>query len=197
MKKFIFWAILLLTPLQSYTTYELSCRKDVLKESARVLFAQLGVREATNHNDGFMVETYLASVGLGRGNPYCAAVQYYCFAESVRLLGIDPIYIPIPKTGSTQSVYNFAQSNGKRIKNNPQRNDLVIWRLGKSGSGHVGRIVGVGKAGWVQTIEGNTESGSQGNQRDGGGVYEKRRCLNHVLGRMYVRGLIHFKPIGD
>lgn len=196
MKKLVYWAILLIIPLQSFKTYEVSCHKDVLKESSRVLFAQLGVREATNHNDGFMVETYLASVGLKKGNPYCAATQYYCFAEATRLLGLEPIYIPIPKTGSTQYMYNWAAENGKRIKNNPQPNDLVIWRLGNTNSGHVGRITAVGKAGWVQTIEGNTNASQNGNQREGGGVYEKRRCLNHFLGRMLVRGLIHFNTKG-
>ena len=34
---------------------------------------QIGVAEATGHNDGVQVEKYLKSVGLGKGYPWCAA----------------------------------------------------------------------------------------------------------------------------
>lgn len=192
MKK-ILLLIVLSIAISSYTARELPCNRDLLKVSKTVLISQLGTREATNRNDGVQVEKYLASVGLGVGNPYCAAIQYYCFSEAARKLNIAQSEIPIIKTGSSQKLYDWAEKVGKKSSINPKPNDIIVWRDGKSYSGHVARVMAVGRGGWVTTIEGNTTSGEKGNQREGGGVYEKQRNLFHPLGRMKVRGLIHFK----
>jgi hypothetical protein len=44
-----------------------------------VYLSQLGVCEATGHNDGREVEKYLRSVGLGKGYAWCAAFVHWCF----------------------------------------------------------------------------------------------------------------------
>ena len=194
MKKILILTILTFL-LSSFTAREIPCNKDVLSLSRQVLVAQLGTRELTNRNDGTRVESYLSSVGLPKGNPYCIAIQYYCFDEAVNVLGLPKSEIPIIKTGSSQYLYNWAIDNGKKASLNPRVNDILIWRTGKTNSGHGGRVIAVGKGGWVTTIEGNTSSDAKGNQRDGGGVYEKKRNIFHPLGRMKLRGIIHFKDV--
>lgn len=72
----------------------------------------------------------------------------------------------------------------------PERFDLIIWNMQGTSSGHIERIVLTGKAGWVTTVGFNTSSGISGSQRDGGGVYYRKRNLNHVLGRMQIKGLV-------
>jgi hypothetical protein len=52
--------------------------------------SQVGVREATGHNDGKEVEAYLRYCGLKKGDPYCAAGQAWSHGQ---------LNIPNPKSG--------------------------------------------------------------------------------------------------
>lgn len=189
MKKLI---IILLFPicLFSQVKYELKCNKELLLKSRDICISQVGIKEATGHNDGERVESYLASVGLSKGNPYCAAGQYWCFSEAAKLLSFCNCMIPIYRTGSTYLMFNKAKQVGKKVSYKPQKNDLLFWIL--TTTGHVERIDSVLKGGWVKTIGFNTSSGT-GNQRDGEGVYLRKRNIYHILSRMKVRGLIGFK----
>ncbi len=47
-----------------------------------VYLSQLGVREATNRNDGPQVEAYLRYVGLKAGSPWCAAFVSWCLGQA-------------------------------------------------------------------------------------------------------------------
>ena len=98
--------------------------------------------------------------------------------------------IPIYRTGSTYLMFNKAKQVGKKVSYKPQKNDLLFWIV--TTTGHVERIDSVLKGGWVKTIGFNTSSGT-GNQRDGEGVYLRKRNIYHILSRMKVRGLIGFK----
>jgi hypothetical protein len=42
----------------------------------------VGVTELTGKNDGPLVEAILASTGNKKGDPYCAAFNYYCYREA-------------------------------------------------------------------------------------------------------------------
>jgi len=102
--------------------------------------------------------------------------------------------IPIAKTGSTVAMYNEARLEGTLSKSKqPEVGDLVFWRRGRTNTGHVERIVAVGKAGWVTTIAFNTSASATESQREGDGVSFKKRCLSHPLTRMQLRGLVSFK----
>ncbi|TJZ63571.1 CHAP domain-containing protein [Sphingobacterium olei] len=44
--------------------------------------AELGVREATGHNDGERVEAYLRYTHLGKGYEWCAAFVSWCYGQA-------------------------------------------------------------------------------------------------------------------
>ena len=178
--------------LFSQVKYELKCNKELLLKSREICISQVGIKEATGRNDGKEVESYLASVGLSKGFPYCAAGQYYCFLKASEILKLDKSEIPIYRTGSTLKMFNEAIKNKKRVKYLAKIDDLLFWILPNRSGGHVERIDSVLKSGWVKTIGFNTSSGT-GNQRDGEGVYLRKRNIYHILSRMKVRGLIGFK----
>lgn len=173
--------------LFSQVKYELPCNKQLLQKSHCIARSQIGVTEKTGKNDGKQVEMYLASVGLSKGNPYCAAGQYWCFKEAARLLNLSEKLIPIKKTGSTFAMFNAAMQKGKKVKYISKQNDLLFWIITRTG--HVERIDSVTKGGWVYCIGFNTGL----NTREGSGVEYKLRNIYHVLSRMKVRGIIGFE----
>ena len=89
-------------------------------------------------------------------------------------------------------MFNKAKQVGKKVSYKPQKNDLLFWIV--TTTGHVERIDSVLKGGWVKTIGFNTSSGT-GNQRDGEGVYLRKRNIYSPLSRMRVRGIIGFEGI--
>lgn len=167
------------------TKYVLPYDKYLLVQSRKVLISQIGVTEATGKNDGLQVERYLASVGLPKGNPYCQAGQYWCFMQVGKP--------PIPKSALAISSFQYAKKLNDKAAYSPSQDDLIIWNKPKTVFGHIERIIEVGKAGWVSTVGFNTSSGAKGNQRDGGGVYKRKRNLYHFLGRMQILGLVGWK----
>jgi hypothetical protein len=176
----------------SQQKYMLKCDSKLLSSSLDSALAQVGVRERTGRNDGYMVEKYLTSVGLLRGNPYCAAGQYWSFYVSAMALSLNASMIPVLKTGIANSMYNDAMSKGVRAKFVPERNDLVVWRQKNSSHGHIERVFKVLSAGWMMTIGFNTSGYNEQNQAEGEGVFIKKRNVYYPLGRMAIRGLIGF-----
>ncbi len=186
--------ILLLIPLilQSQVKYELLCNYELLNKSRNIAYSQIGVKESTGNNDGKQVESYLASVALKKGNPYCAAGQYWCFLRATEIMNIDKSEIPIKRTGSTILMFNDALKKGNKVKYTPKLDNLLFWLNLNGAGGHVERIFEVRKAGWVNCIGFNTGSG---NAREGEGVFLKTRNIYHILSRMKIRGMIGFKGI--
>lgn len=168
--------------------FETECRQELIDQSRKVLYEQVGVREYGN-NRGKHIKKYLNSVGLGEGYPYCAAGQYYCYKEAAERLNIGYNEIPYFRSGSCNAIWNG--TNKTRTSFAPFVDDLIFWRSGRSG--HVERIIEVGEAGWIVTIGFNTSSGSYGSQDDGQGVYIRKRSIYTFLGRMKVRGLLGVK----
>jgi hypothetical protein len=177
------------------TKYLIPCKAKLIQASRDSAIAQVGVREKTGRNDGFKVEQYLKSVGRFKGDAYCAAGQYWCFYSSCLALKSPLTDIPIFRSSSTVTMFNEAIRVGYKMTPTPFDNDLIFWRKPNEWKGHVERIIEVMKAGWVKTVGFNTSSGTEGSQDDGGGVYFRKRNVNHFLGRMVLRGFIGFKPI--
>lgn len=147
---------------------------------------QVGVREATGHNDGWQIEAYLRSVGLGKGNPYCMAGQYWCMAQ----VAVSPC---IAKTGHVRTFWNWALRNGHKVHYKPHVGDFLTWGYSRNTSGHIERIERIGRKGWVRTVGFNTTSGISGNERDGGGVYFRQRNIMHPLGAILILGMVGLK----
>lgn len=131
----------------------------------------IGVREKTGNNDGTEVEHFLKMVGLAKGNPWCAAYVYTCFAEAgiknVPKSGYSPTWFPNNKV-------IFANNKGQP----PNSGDVFgLWFSSKGRIAHVGFIDEWGEGSYVTTVEGNTnEAGS----REGDGVYRKRRLKKQI-----------------
>lgn len=200
MKRILFlWAIVFLFGQKVYAQqkYILPCKSNLVSVSREILHKQVGICERTNRNDGKIIEKYLASVGLSKGNPYCVAGQYYCFFEAANRLNLSQSEIPLPKTGHSLTLFNFARKNGQRTKLKFSTDDLVVWIKAKSIHGHTERIVEVGRKGWVETIGFNTRRYDKTSGRWVEGVFRWKRNLMHPLGRMYLLGVVGFKAKED
>lgn len=189
MKKLI---IILLLPIALYSQskYELSANRELLDKSMQIAIEQVGTIEKSNRNDG-AVEKYWRSVGLTTPSPYCAAGIYYCFAEGCKQLNLHPTYIPIPRTGLAQSIYQYAKSYGTKQSYKPDIHNLIVWRKGKTIYGHIERIIKVQDAGWVQTVAFNVKDSESGKE----GVFIKKRNIYHPIGRLRLLGLVGFKAL--
>lgn len=183
----------------SFDRYVLKARPEVVCKSQQILFTQVGVTEATNKNDGPQINAYQKAAGIRQGtskvqgDPYCMGFQYWCFWEACNQLKIPYSFIPVPRTGSSQVPFDYARKNGKKKGLYPEVNDLFIWKQKTAYQGHIARITKIDQKGWVTTIEGNTSPGSTGSQRDGGGVYQRRRNYLSPIGSMLVRGFVGFE----
>lgn len=125
-----------------------------------IAISQKGVRELTGKNDGEAVETYLKSIGLGKGYAWCMAFVYWCYQQSSQTLSISN---PLIKTGGVLRQWN--EIDKKYKSQEPKIGSIFIMDFGK-GQGHTGFITKVNSDGTVDTIEGNSNSlGSrEGNQ---------------------------------
>jgi hypothetical protein len=88
----------------------------------------------------------------------------------------------VPKTASTVVMRDWFMKRGRWHTSGPRPGDLVFFRFpGNSNPvNHVGIVEGVEAGGTLITIEGNTAGTAVGDQRNGGGVYRKRRMSNVV-----------------
>ena len=117
------------------------------------------VREVGGANRGPRVEEYLRSVGLGPGNPWCAAFVSWCLRHAGFLGG------PTSGAGAVRYWAKWADDRGKLLSGGAfaKRGDLFLW-LNTNGTGHIGFVCeGTRKLGisWIRTIEGNSnENGS-------------------------------------
>lgn len=180
--------------LVAYQSYELFCDKSLLEVSENIAMSQIGITEKTNRNDG-EVEKYLQAVGLGKGNPYCAAGIYWCFAKAAEILKYDERAIPIPKTGLVANILKYAKKNGMKTKRNAEKHSLLVWLRTNKRQGHIERIYRVRSAGWVDAIGFNTTSPDKLDKREG--VYMKSRNILHPLGRLRFAALIIFRTDKD
>jgi len=127
---------------------------------------QIGIREATGHNDGPEVEMYLRSVNLSPGAPWCAAFVSWVYTVN----DIDN-----PKSGWSPAYFTLKRTIYTRdgnIKAYPDKADVFgIYFNNKNRIAHVGFVHYWGSR-IVLTVEGNTnDEGS----REGVRVAMKRR----------------------
>lgn len=112
------------------------------------------------------------------GVPYCAMFVSYCLNwAGVEAAGLPGSYVPWILSANSDA--------GRLVANeDAQPGDLVMfdWQ-GDGVADHIG-IVEENHAdeGWMQTIEGNTSSGSGGSQSNGGGVYRRARNYGSIIG---------------
>jgi hypothetical protein len=131
--------------------------------------SQIGVREATGHNDGPAVEKYLASVGLGKGYSWCMSFVYWCAKQAALKLAVTN---PLKQTGGVLDEWHSGR--GTHL-DHPVQGSIFIMDFG-GGEGHTGIVTGVfPDQGIIHTIEGNTNDNGS---REGIGVFRKTRQIN-------------------
>lgn len=190
---------LLLCPLPSLAK---SLQEEVVATAEKYTY----VREATGHNDGPEIKRWLGYFGLGQGNPYCAAfVIGGCYKEASDTLGVPQ---PLPKIARVSSLYKATKKNpykykvvsSVRVKQGIEKltlADVVIWSHNKlpgndNWNGHTGVVITQTGNNTFTAIEGNTSSGTSGSQRDGDGVFKRKRSLG-IGTKFPVEGFIRVK----
>ncbi|ULT23567.1 CHAP domain-containing protein [Sphingobacterium sp. E70] len=124
-------------------------RIENLRERIVAIAAQeIGVQEATGHNDGVRVEEYLAYTGLAKGHPWCAAFASWCYGQaglSAPRNAWSPALFPIARR------YTEQQIREETI----QPADLFgIYNRKLARIDHVGIVQKV-QGCWIRTVEGN------------------------------------------
>lgn len=157
----------------------------------QVVATQMGLRERTGRNDGPHIDAYLRAAGLGPGYAYCYAMPYWAGQQAAMKTNTTN---PLPRTASTQTAFDRALQAGARVSGYDV-GSIAIFRVPKRWEGHAMTIVEILGNGWVRTHESNTAAPTRRKtttaaERDGQGNYERVRCLNSPLGRMYLRGII-------
>lgn len=166
MKKYILFLFLFL-PLILFC--QQNCDNWEERECLRkIYYSQIDVRELTGSNDGYEVETYLGSTGLGKGNPWCAAFVYWCFLQCKDTLAItSPAWSP--------SYFNNEHNiylRGEYSRRPPQFGDLAGFYYSEKGRiAHIEFFDGENPK-YYFTVGGNT-NGEGSNEGDG--VYRKKR----------------------
>jgi len=142
--------------------------RNMLNENKRAKVVQramgeVGTRERTGWNDGERVEIYLRSVGLKRGDPYCAAFVSWVY----KMEGFDK-----PRSGWSPALFPDARLARSALPGNV----LGIYFPDKKRVAHVGLIVQQ-HGDWVTSIEANTNIAGS---REGDGVYKKLRHIKTI-----------------
>ncbi|WP_231625464.1 peptidoglycan-binding protein [Pedobacter sp. R20-19] len=125
--------------------------------------SQIGVREATGHNDGRQIEAYLHYTGLKKGNPWCAAFVSWVFGQAgfcQPVTAWSPNLFPIKRRTTNigpATIFGVYFPSLKRIA-------------------HCG-LVAQKNGHWLITIEGNT---NMDGSREGNGVHRKRRLVQSI-----------------
>ena len=183
------------TILQASEKWRINGSETIITRGYEIALAFEGVREATGKNDGYWQRRFQKSVGISAGSPYCYAFQYFCMDSARRELGLEEAQMPLPKTGLANAFLDYASKRGQKVEYRAKRYNFLLWRFEKRywSKGHIAGILEVSNGGNIITIEANTRCGSQGNEREGDGICQKKRNYKHPLGRMKYKAIIEVK----
>lgn len=145
----------------------------------------VGFTEQGGPNAGQVVEAFLASVGLKKGQPWCAAFINFVGQRAFSVLGKSTW--PVPMTGGCAYLGSWAAKQ-KVLYKTGQPGDLVLFYYPKMKRfAHVGVLVAPvpgTKNTWI-TIEGNT---SGAGSREGWMVRKHdARVIDPAAGHRFVR----------
>jgi hypothetical protein len=155
---------------KTYANYNALPAKERRLLAMAYLCDVLKVREVGGNNRGPLVEVCQAAAGIGPGDSWCAAALTLAskIAQApypLRSEGYNP--------AAVISWKQWAKAKGK-LDSTPSRGDIAMHNSGE-GHGHIGAFVKIDEDGNALTIEGNTSSGQEGSQDDGGGMFRRER----------------------
>lgn len=125
-----------------------------------------------SRNRGEIVDAAVRETGYDPADrlAWCAIWQAACAI----LAGYKPKELPpASQYAAVRYWVSWAKDRGIAASQ-PQRGDLCYW-LNSNQTGHIGQVVRVLPLGFLLTLEGNTSSGEEGNQREGDGAYRRMR----------------------
>lgn len=138
----------------------------------------VGIKEATGHNDGPVIEAIIRSTGSDKGSPYCAS-----FVDSIlRAAGVcctprsawSPSFFPIPN----RIYWQHNSLPGKE----PERGDVIgLWFSNLKRIGHVG-FWHQSRGKMIETVEANTGDANYGEAtRNGNMIARKWRHIKQIF----------------
>jgi len=135
---------------------------------------EVGVTEAPpGSNEGKRIEEYMGSVNLGDGYSWCAGFVRWAMDQA----GVER---PTVRSAAATDYITGSSTDATRVLRGVEEvpaGALAIWRRGDTWRGHIGLVRRWNQA-CGRTVEGNTSPGEAGPQRDGQGVWPRRRCIN-------------------
>ena len=158
-----------------------------LKALVDLATSQVGVHEE-GFNDGPVVRMYQSVIGKPEKEPWCVSFVQWCVREIDQKFGSKTILFP---TESSQMLW--AKTPAFARVQQPEPGCIVIWTKFKGeiplSIGHAGIVREIIDANYMLCVEGNT-SPADGIQREGDGVFLKRRHIKMMSGTMRVAGFL-------
>lgn len=181
----------------SQEKYLINTTSEQLLSSEVYCSSVIGTIELTGKNDGAIIEEIISIGGGLKGYPYCYYYQYWAYemaTQKINKTACTKVKNPMVKSGSSQAMFNYAKKLNKKVPYEVKKHDLIVWKSAKSWSGHIERVKEVLGGGYVMTYAGNTNNGLSGSQREGNGIFIRKRNINHPLSRILkIRGLVGYE----
>jgi len=159
-----------------------------MKALVDIALSQVGVQEHGGNNDGRVVRMYQDVIGKPEKEPWCVSFIQWCVREIEEKYQIKTVLFP---TESSQLLWHKTPKIA-RVEI-PEPGCIVVWTKFKGDTplsiGHVGIVKEILPNGWMLTVEGNTSPGD-GIQREGDGVFLKRRKVHQTTGYMRTAGFL-------
>ena len=157
-------------------------------EIVRIATAEIGVTEIDASNSGERVEEYQAATSLkGTGWAWCSAFVCWVVRDAATAAGVEftkTFRRPTTPGAWALEAWSLAQDSSTQTRRDPGSDilpgDIIVYNFSHC-------AIAVSKPdrnGRFDTIEGNTSPGDGGSQRDGGGVWKRRRKTSQVRSRI-------------
>ena len=153
----------------------------------------IGLREATGHNDGPMIDKMLGYLGLPKGLSWCLAFCLWCWHPSdyPKIARCSTFLEQVQSREWKYDVYD-QEDVAWKIKT-PKPGTIMIFAHSKiaghnNWNGHAAMFESMETRRKFHTIEGNTNAAGS---REGDGVYNKIRTAK--MGSMTLEGFVDIK----
>jgi len=147
------------------------CSRPAIVDTA---MQEVGEKEAEAPNEGPDIRKYMAAVNLSDGYPWCAGFIRWALDQA----GAN--YPGVRSAVATEYITDRSIEARKVLRGAKEvpAGSLSIHRRGDTWKGHIEILTRRWRGKCGTTIGGNTSPGKAGPQRDGDGVWPRRRCIN-------------------
>lgn len=173
----------------------------IAEDAVEVMRGYIGQRETHGYNRSPLIDRWNRNAGVPLKSSYCMAAVVDCFREAAEARDKpNPLY----RTASVSRQLKHAAMIGSGLEVIPisrvlggqaelQRGDVLCYRRGGGSDREIGKLwlghggVADSVAGsYVFSIEANTSPGRRGSQRNGDGVWDRKRQLKWWLAAIRV-----------